>query len=507
MLNIIQDGNARTTDTDPSSWILEWTCRAPLQAGTEVELRGANLRTLIAARWSGFTCDHETVEITWHVPEQMSFNDIAVHNRTHALARFRFSETLAPGTTVRLTVTAKLRSVAGGEFPIHLALRKAEHGDVLAGPVVLAMSAGPVRRLVIWARPAPETDGSVRVVLCPVDGNGFPTVFRRQVPVSLESNGQSLWNGTMEQPTTLSIALANDTDILRLTARIESAALADEDELGHATADGLDLLVVSNPIWQKPSQARLPLFGEIHWHTNISGDGMRNIRAALEAARDLLNLDFVAPGDHDTRGPDWTKTVAALESFNADGAFATFFGWEASSDQGHENVYFTDPQHPLVYGGSAGYTGGTDNHCGWPSFIDSRAASNIYTGVWATARTRGAVFDAHVARHTWACWDTRAIVWFTVNDVLQGGELTLTRTQPLSASIRLSVEAPLDLLEIVSPGDAAIAVDVAGMGLDIETRVSLGDVSADTYFYLRALQRDGALIYASPVFVRFTSSG
>ena len=65
----------------------------------------------------------------------------------------------------------------------------------------------------------------------------------------------------------------------------------------------------------------------------------------------------------------------------------------------------------------------------------------------------------------------------------------------------MSVEAPLDVLDIVTENDLAISVDVSNGSLDIDTEIDLGMVKKDTYFYLRARQNNGALIYASPIFV------
>jgi hypothetical protein len=83
-------------------------------------------------------------------------------------------------------------------------------------------------------------------------------------------------------------------------------------------------------------------------------------------------------------------------------------------------------QTALARGHRLGFVGGTDNHAAWPARVLSHREDAepqvvwILTGAWVTARTREAVYDALCARHTWACWDTRAIVRFTVGGALQG---------------------------------------------------------------------------------------
>ena len=65
----------------------------------------------------------------------------------------------------------------------------------------------------------------------------------------------------------------------------------------------------------------------------------------------------------------------------------------------------------------------------------------------------------------------------------------------------MSVEAPLDVLDIVTEDGRAIPFEGLDESLDIDARIDLGMVEADTFFYLRARQTDGALIYASPIFI------
>jgi hypothetical protein len=54
--------------------------------------------------------------------------------------------------------------------------------------------------------------------------------------------------------------------------------------------------------------------------------------------------------------------------------------------------------------------------------------------------------------------------------------------------------------------DRAIPFDRLNGSLDIETEIDLGMVEKSTFFYLRARQTDGALIYASPIFVTVASA-
>lgn len=96
-------------------------------------------------------------------------------------------------------------------------------------------------------------------------------------------------------------------------------------------------------------------------------------------------------------------------------------------------------------------------------------------------------------------WDTRALVAYSVNGTPAGGVLRVGRGKALTARIRLSAQDALQAVQIVSGGKAIWSA--AFDELDIDVQSPLGKATAATYFYLRALQRDGGLIYASPVFV------
>jgi hypothetical protein len=126
-------------------------------------------------------------------------------------------------------------------------------------------------------------------------------------------------------------------------------------------------------------------------------------------------------------------------------------------------------------------------------------SSTVLTGVWTRAVDRQPVFDALMARRSWAVWDTRAIVWFTVNDVLAGEDLNAAPGTMLTARIRLSAEDVLQRIEVVSDGRAVW--QGTRRGPDVDEEIPLGPATRATYFYLRARQQNGAILYSSPVYV------
>lgn len=63
----------------------------------------------------------------------------------------------------------------------------------------------------------------------------------------------------------------------------------------------------------------------------------------------------------------------------------------------------------------------------------------------------------------------------------------------------MSAEDTIQTLEIVSEGQVVSSASFSD--LDVEFDAPLGDAEKLTHLYLRALQRNGGIIYASPVFV------
>jgi hypothetical protein len=164
-------------------------------------------------------------------------------------------------------------------------------------------------------------------------------------------------------------------------------------------------------------------------------------------------------------------------------------------------------QHALALGYKLGFTGGTDNHTCRPgrAFAGEEAFGRMppnsvaLTGLWTERVDRAKVFDALYSRHTWAVWDTRAIVYFTVAGAEAGEEIKVKRGATIEARIRISGEDEMQSIEIVS--ESHTVWQGSSRELDLDITVPLGKAGKGTYFYLRARQRNGGLIYASPVFV------
>ena len=610
-LKIVNDPQAHCTLNRQFKYELEWTPEKRYVPGTQVELRSGCLRSFFS--W-GFVETHmERADVTYRWKTYPTASDLFA-NRAHAAFRARLPYgarpeqplkihmTLIPpiwaGINERFTVwTIDVPNNFRPDIPAPEAEREA------GSECVLRVVAGPVNRLSLYCRPMPGSDSKVRSCLVPEDRFGNPGRFEGSIPVRLEWEGKT-WTHQLTE--TAIISLDAPQSVGRLRAGIPMDALSHRENISNGLRLDKQLVVTGNPVWPAPREDLRAAFGEFHWHTRISGDGQRHMDEALASARDFLNMDFAAPGDHNPQGEGWRETVDSLDKFNAPDEFATFFGWENGTDRGHENYYFTDPDHPLVCGGSAGitggyaweladklktydgflavphhtnavaetrkveddspywhpypwsepqsyiraveimqcrgnqerndytdawrgwhqnngcsvqdalargyrvgFTGGTDNHCGWPGRAYARSEaplggnhepkSVIMTGLWTRRVERQSVFDALYNRHSWAVWDTRALCWFTVNGALMGDEIEVEKGTDLTANIVLSVEDALRTLEIVSGGRTVWRSSFDELDIDVD--VPLGRAEQNRYFYLRGLLRNGGILYASPVFV------
>jgi hypothetical protein len=579
-----------------------------------VEVRSHCLRAWISWRYAAFHIDKGDITFRWKLMPSASEYRL---NWDRVLFRATLPYGVRKGEPVRISMTVVPPVWAGINNRLSIwtldipnnfqPAAEAPPAEPEAGSECeLDVVAGPVERLAVYSRPMPGPDGTVRTAIIPEDRFGNPARFEQPLECQLG------WEGASRQVSVQAgtiIHLEAPAAVGRALVSVPMTSLGARENVVNGRREGDQLVVTGNPVWAEAPNGLRPAFGEFHWHTDFSGDGQRPIAEALRCAREELILDYAAPGDHNPQGEKWQQTVEALQAAHAPGDFVTFFGWENGTDRGHENYYFTEPDHPLVCGGAAGirggrpdalveqlnaiyrkspflavphhtnavaetrkleddspfwhpypwdepqefirlveimqcrgnqernvcddawrgwhqnnrasvqdalargyrvgFTGGTDNHCGWPgrAYAEQEFGmgcniapkSVVLTGVWTPHLDRQPLFDALMARHTWAVWDTRALVWFTVNNAPAGAEITVDAGSDLEARIRLSAEDALQTVELVSEGEAIWQQSFSE--LDVDVTVALGPAKTSTHIYLRALQRNGGIIYASPVFV------
>lgn len=356
-LRIANDVRARCTLFRQYIYEIEWLPEKHYVAGTQIELRSHCLRSFHSWRYVRMEVEQADITFRWKTVATPSEQR---KNPERVIFRARLQYGIRRGQACKIWLTA-IPPIWAGLSEI-LSMWIIDHTNAwipleeeIAVPekeprseCELAVDPGPVERFSVYSRPMPGTDGQVRTVLVPEDRFGNPSAFEGPVMVRLDWQGKT-WPLEIHEATTVHLEKPSDT--ARLKVSIPMSALSPTENIANGLRYEDELVVLGNPVWPEPIDGLRAAFGEFHWHTEISGDGQRTIEEALSYARDHLNMDYAAPGDHNPRGEDWQHTVAALDVVNVPDDFGTFYGWENGTDRGHENYYFTDPHHPLVCGG------------------------------------------------------------------------------------------------------------------------------------------------------------
>lgn len=155
-------------------------------------------------------------------------------------------------------------------------------------------------------------------------------------------------------------------------------------------------------------------------------------------------------------------------------------------------------QTGLARGFRVGFTGGTDNHNGWPSRQTGGwvGLTAVYTGEFS----RAGIMRGLYRRRCYATTGVRIVTDFRLNDAPMGSELQLEPRGERRFTIRVHGTAPLERVEIVSQGVVIAQLPVDGLDLvtnwedDRPTRPV-----HDFYYYLRVRQVDGHCAWTSPI--------
>ncbi|MCR8632260.1 DUF3604 domain-containing protein [Paenibacillus radicis (ex Xue et al. 2023)] len=605
-LNVTNGVQAHCSSHRQFAYELTWLPEKNYVPGSEVDIRAGLFRQF--HEWKIHHIEMERVEILFSPNINKAGPDVFQNRKQRLILKVKLLHMIPKGQPQSIKLVATPPLFAGMDTELFVWVREPLSAwagkDAELNPVVkeaadgcrLTVQAGPVERFSVYSQPASGVNGKIRTSLVPEDRYGNPSQFEKPVTVKWSWLGESA-SATVQQSEIIELATPEQATSLKVLIRMDELSI--HENIANGRVDGEFLVVTGNPVVAQAKRGLLPAFGDIHWHTQeASGaDGGRPMTDAFASARDELNMNFAAPSDHDPEGAEWEQTVQIIDAYNDDDRFATLYGWENSTNRGHENYYFTDPNHAAVRGGKAefkpenlematkqldtfsdfiavphhtnsnatmkkdgvpawhqynwsepreyrrlveivqnrgnqekndyadvwrglvhnhsasvqdalraghklGFTGGTDNHVGWPGrVIYQNRKSVILTGLWTERVERQSIFYALWNRHTWAVCDTRAIVWFTINGVLMGGDIQLAQGEALTAHIQIHAEAPLQAIEIVSEGQTVWASSSSSPVVDVQ--VPLGQVTGTgaTHYYLRAVQRDGGFMYASPVFV------
>jgi hypothetical protein len=108
-------------------------------------------------------------------------------------------------------------------------------------------------------------------------------------------------------------------------------------------------------------------YGDLHNHCNVS-DGQGTINDAYNYAKNVSQLDFFGLSDHSNliSATEWTQTKNTANSYNEDGVFAAFYGfeWTTYLSYGHVTIVNTDDY--------CSNSGSTSNFAGLLNWVNTR---------------------------------------------------------------------------------------------------------------------------------------
>jgi len=179
-------------------------------------------------------------------------------------------------------------------------------------------------------------------------------------------------------------------------------------------------------------------------------------------------------------------------------------------------------RNALALGWRVGFTAGGDDHAGqWGTeFRFDMGKTNYKQGlmsVQAGQRTREAIFQAMYNRRVVATTGARILLSYDVGGKPMGCELNVRNNPELISSRMLSVEfhgtAPAERLDIIRnntvvhsmPGNGRIDMTIAWEDTEPIEKTWLPPAKFSehpfTFYYVRALQTDGEVAWASPVWI------
>ena len=169
-------------------------------------------------------------------------------------------------------------------------------------------------------------------------------------------------------------------------------------------------------------------------------------------------------------------------------------------------------QDALALGQRVGFVGASDSHSGrpgypghWEEYADSdysEWAPELYTGgftgIYAEECSREAIFDAIQSRRCYATTGKRIVLHFKMNDHWMGEEVESDDAPHFF--IKVIGTAPLDSVTLVKNGLDYMQREGSGSELEFEYGKTERPRNTD-YYYVRVIQKDGEMAWASPIWI------
>ena len=184
------------------------------------------------------------------------------------------------------------------------------------------------------------------------------------------------------------------------------------------------------------------------------------------------------------------------------GARGSYERWRAPEGEKRGRTQVDDPGHFALDALNKGH------RYGFVSFSDHRSTHNSWAAVWVDRPTREALFDAMLARRTFAASD-EIVVRASAGGHMVGEEFAASAASP--PEIVIDVDAPDEILrvDVVKNGEYVYTQRPGGRSVSLAYRDTEAE-AGDSYYYVRVFQRDPEkpdgdpeIAWTSPFFVQY----
>lgn len=291
-------------------------------AGRWIGLVGSNLRCVLGFSVDSLTWEHSGQKGQIAIDRRYSR---AEHNKNWSFfinnpiaAAGKADQEIPAGAVI--TAVGKMAKLVVSGSSLGFGVRSAEKWEGPWEPVsavtAVDMVAGPPTAMDAYLR----ADGSAYVVY--LDAYGNPALPGRRTLTIRDQVGNEL--GAYEVDGKAVTKIVRE----RLPKAVERLSVKDDQ--------GFEALSNARSV---AADGYKTYFGDLHFHSEYSGDGYRPIRDCLNSAFEDLGLDFAALGDHFTFHANHKaqEYFDVLDEFNKPGEHVTLLGYELGLGNGHMN--------------------------------------------------------------------------------------------------------------------------------------------------------------------------
>ena len=146
-----------------------------------------------------------------------------------------------------------------------------------------------------------------------------------------------------------------------------------------------------------------------------------------------------------------------------------------------------------------GFIGSGDSHDGHPGLAQIASPTSGLAAILSEEKSRDGVLEALRARRVYATNGARILLDARLDDRPGGATLAAGFTEAPRLTVRVA-GGPLRALELVRSGEIVATLEIEGRRTALWT-LTIEDLAAGEYLYVRVLQRDGGAAWSSPWFV------